>query len=324
MIRRNQKLFLRLILIFLLLQPFFDILSRMAILGYIPNISTYIKPLFVFGITGYLLIFYNKRKKIWIPFVLLFALLVIGHTYLLWILLVDKNVILQELRFLLNIAYMLSLYISLDTIYFYYNDKKEMYRKIKKTVLYTFILYFLFYIISIITGTSSMTYEIADKAKLGYKGWFDSGQILGHTYSIMLPILMYTALDPKRIWYKRALIIILFVLSISLIGTKVPYYITLLVLILYLFITIFIKVFNKYHKPNYFNIAFIFVALVSMFITYKYTPVKFNMDLNNKALKTSIYEYDLNKESGYVNVDINELQKQYVNKDISSLKLLYP
>ena len=45
---KQQQLILKIILIFVLLQPIFDVLSRLAIKGYIPNISTYLKPLFVF------------------------------------------------------------------------------------------------------------------------------------------------------------------------------------------------------------------------------------------------------------------------------------
>ena len=51
--------------------------------------------------------------------------------------------------------------------------------------------------VAILTGTSGMTYEYADKYKLGYKGWYDSGQILGHAFSILFPIILYGILKPK-------------------------------------------------------------------------------------------------------------------------------
>ena len=311
---------LKIVLLFVLLQPILDILSRGAILGYIPNISTYLKPIFVFGITGYLLLFHNPKKKKWLFFIVLYAILVLGHTYILYKLLVDRSIIIHEFRFMVNIAYMLSVYITFDILYYYSQDKEEMYRKIKKTILCTFILYFSLYLISIVTGTSGMSYEIADKNKLGFKGWYDSGQILGHAYSIMLPLIMYITLVPKRAWYKRAAIILLFLISVSLIGTKVPYYITLVVLILYLFITIFIKLFNKDHKPDYFNIVFIFIMIIGMSLTYKYTPVKYNTDLNNAAAGTSIEAYDLKKEAGYYDaIDEETLKEMYPDKDITSL-----
>ena len=50
---KKQQTILNVLLFFVLLQPIFDVLSRMAILDYIPNISTYLKPLFVFGLGAF-------------------------------------------------------------------------------------------------------------------------------------------------------------------------------------------------------------------------------------------------------------------------------
>ena len=316
----KQQSILKLVLTFVLLQPIFDILSRGAILGYIPNISMYLKPIFVFGLTSYLLLFYSPKKKRWLIFIMLFAILTFGHTYLLYRLLVDKSIIIHEFRFLVNIAYMISLYICFDTLYYHSENKAEMYRQIKRTVLWTFILYFTLYLLAIITNTSGMTYEISDKTKLGFKGWYDSGQILGHAYSILLPLLIYVTLDPARKWYKRMIILILFLVSISLLGTKTPYYITIIVLILYLFITIFIKAFNKDHQPNLFNIIFVFLMLGGMFLTFKYTPVKYNIEINKQSSSNAISSYDLKKESGYYDTyETWELEAMYPGKDITEL-----
>ena len=84
MSEKRQQTILNIILIFVLLQPIFDILSRMAILDFIPNISTYLKPLFVFGLCAFLLFKYNPFKKKWIIFILVFSLFAIGHLFLLY------------------------------------------------------------------------------------------------------------------------------------------------------------------------------------------------------------------------------------------------
>ena len=120
MTKKKQQILLKILLVFIILQPVLDILSRGAILEYIPNISKYIKPVFTFGLAGYLLLFYRPKKKKWFVYIILYMILTFGHTYLLYKLLVDNSVILHELRFLLNIAYMLALYISIDTLYYYY------------------------------------------------------------------------------------------------------------------------------------------------------------------------------------------------------------
>ena len=318
MTEKKYKLLVNILLGFILMQPLFDILSRMAILDYIPNISTYIKPLFVFGFTGYLLLFYSPNRKRWLGYIIIYAILTIGHTYLLYKLLVDNSTIFHEFRFMVNIAYMLSIYICYDTIGYYSNDLDKLYKQLKDIIFYTFILYFGLYIIAIITGSSGMSYEYADGNKLGFKGWYDSGQILGHAYSLMFPLIMYNMLSPKKEWYVRVIATTLFIVSVSLIGTKVPYYITLIVLILYLFITIFLKVFNKEHKRNYFNIALIFIMIIGMLSTYKYTPVKYNTDINNISASTDVSTYDFYKESGYDSIlSVEELRLLYPDKDIN-------
>ena len=320
MTEKKYKLFVKVLLGFILLQPVLDILSRMAILDYIPNISTYLKPLFVFGFTGYLLLLYSPNRKRWLAYVILYFILIIGHMYLLYNLLVDKAILLHEFRFLINIAYMLSLYISFDTIVYYASDYQILYKQIKDTIFYTFIIYFGLYFVSIISGTSGMTYEYADSSKLGFKGWYDSGQILGHAFSVMFPLIMYNMLSPKKSWYVRIGVTSLFILSVSLIGTKVPYYITFIVLILYLFITIFMKVFNKEHKRNYFNIVLIMVMIIVMIFTYKYTPVKHNTDINTMVARTDVSTYDFKKESGYSDIpDDDTLREMYPNEDISKM-----
>ena len=154
MTKKRQNLFLRIILIFVMIQPFLDILSRLAILDIIPNISTYVKPLFVFGFMFYLLVFYSPIWKKWITYIFSFIIFTFIHLFILYKLLVDSSIIIHEFRFMLNIAYMIALFISLFTLYYHSDDKDEMFRRIKNTLFYTFMLYFVLYLISVFTGTS--------------------------------------------------------------------------------------------------------------------------------------------------------------------------
>lgn len=319
--KEKDNKILKIFLLYIILQPFFDVLSYLSIREIIPfNISTYIKPLFVFSLGFYLLMKKCPNRREWLLYVILFIILAGGHTYLLYKLLVDFGVILHEVRFLINIAYMIALFIITSIIVREYTDKEELLRKLKKTVLITFSIYFSLLLLAIVTGTSAKTYEYADLSKLGYKGWFDSGQILGHAFSIIFPVLIYVILSPKRKWYFRMAILLLFIVGVSLIGTKVPYYITLIVCILYLIISIFIKSFNKEHQMNYFNIVVVGVIALGMLLTYQYTPVKYNTDINNRNANTGISDYDLNNESGMNEIKtIDELREQYPGRDIYEL-----
>lgn len=321
---KQQQLILRIILVFVLLQPIFDILSRLAIKGYIPNISTYLKPLFIFGITTYLLFLYSPIKKKWITYITFFGLFTFGHLFILYKLLTESSIILHEFRFIINIAYMMALFISLYTLYYHTKDKEDMFKKIKNTCFYTFMLYFALYLVAVLTGTSGMTYEYSDKYKLGYKGWYDSGQILGHAFSIMFPIFLYGILKPKNKKIIRTIFMILALIVVSLLGTKVPYFITLIVLILYLIIVLFIKFFNKEFERNLFNVALVIFSIVALICTYKYTPVAYNTDINNKNAKIELEKYDLNSISGKKSKkSYKELMKEHEGEDISYLEKYY-
>ena len=321
MTEKQQKKFLNLILIFIILQPFFDILSFLSIRNIIPfNISTYVKPLLVFSLCFYMLFFKNQFKKKWLSYISLFCLFVLGHFLILFRLLIPISTILHEFRYIINIAYMMALFISVFTLYYHYDNKIEFLDKLKKTIMFTFLIYCVFLLIAVFTGTSAMTYEYSDGNKLGYKGWFDSGQILGHSLSILFPILLYTVLRPQQKWYVKIGYLFILVLLVSLLGTKVPYYIIMIVLILYLFISIFIKIFNKEFKRNYFNIIVVMIFIVGMFVSYKYTPVHYNTELNHANAGVSLDNYDMDDIDGSKNVkSFEKLIKDNSKNDVDKL-----
>ena len=321
MTEKKQRIILRILLIFILVQPVLDVLSRLAILDIIPNISTYVKPLFVFGLAIYLLFKYSPFKRKWIIYVVLFALFTVGHLYLLYQLLLGKDIILHEFRFIINIAYMIAMCFDLFTIYYWSSDKKRMLRELKYTLVITFGIYLVLYFLSIITGTSGRTYEYADKYKKGFKGWFDSGQILGHAFSTCFPVILYVILKPSRFRIIRFLYLALAILFVSLLGTKVPYFIVLIVLVCYVILLLFFKFFHKnIGAVSRFNIAIACLGVIVMLVTYQYTPVAYNTDINNKNAAIEAEMYDLSKESGKKDIDYDKIIKDNPDKDLSYVK----
>lgn len=307
--------------IFIILQPFLDILSNLYIEKIIPfGISTYIKPLFVFGMMTYLFFKYSKNKKNWFIYAFLFVALIVGHVYILKRLFVSTPTILHELRYMINIIYMIACFVIYYNIYENCEDKKYLLLNIKKTVSITFLIYCSLLIIAIITGTSGLTYEYADKNKLGYKGWFDSGQILGHAMSIMFPVLIYFILKPRNKWYFRVLLLLPIIIVASLLGTKVPYIITILLLAIYIIISIFNKLFTKHYKLNIFNLVFVSICLFGMIFTYKYTPVAYNTKLNIANEQINIDDYNKEDIDGSKDIsNIDELLKKHAGEDVSDL-----
>lgn len=313
---KEYNIIVKLLFIFVLLQPLLDILSTLANMNYIINISTYLKPLFVFGITFYLL-FKNPNRKKWIIYIITFVIYMFIHLLLIYNLVIFNSVILQELRFILNIAYMIALFISFNTLYCYSYDKSKLLSNMKKCLLYTFIIYTGLFILSIITKTSFLTYSYSDPSKLGYRGWYFSGQIFGHALSVVFPISLYTILKPEKNIFQKIIFILFFVITACLLGTKVPYYIVLAVLILYIIIYALIKVFNKDFKRYRDNILIVLFFAIAMFSAYNYTSVHYNTEINKSNYNNASTDYNLNEMSGLANFsEFDKIREEYPNSDL--------
>ena len=288
----NINIMTKLVLGFIILQPLFDILSFFSIRGYIPiGISTILKPVFVFEI-GVLIYFIDKNQrknysKILIPY----AILIVIHSIMLKAIMVENSVILHEIRFMVNIAYMLVMFMIMDYLYSNNINKEEFVKKLKKTLIITFFVYSITFLITVITGTSAKTYEYSDASKLGFKGWLDSGQIFGHALSIVLPFMIYYCLTfngkNKLVNILSKLSIIIPITVLLLIGTKVTYFIALLVLSSHIVLDGICYLKNK-NKNIIISSGICLMLLIISLLSYKYLPVKKNIDINNSVLSVDM------------------------------------
>ncbi len=298
--------------IFIMLQPIFDLLSYLHIRGHLPiGISTFGKPLII-GIVNIALVLLYK-KQIWRCALTYgaYLILMIVHTLLLNNMLIETSVILHEIRFMINILYLLVCYHDMRILYEEAPDKEKIFSIFKKTLLITFGLYIFLYLLSVVTGTASMTYEYSDYLKKGFKGWMDSGQIFGHALCICLPFLFYTILNNKiknRVLNIVSKLAIAFpVLVLCLIGTKVSYYIAIIVAVFQVVIELFFLVKDK--KINHLvNSIICIVCAVACVLVYPITPVKINTDINNSVLLNTpdsntidqIIKVEIDKQSAYI------------------------
>lgn len=288
----NVEIISKLVLLFIVLQPLFDILSFLKIREYIPiGISTVVKPLFVFGV-GIFIYFTNKQqRKSYTKIFVTYGILIIVHCLILKDILVANSVILHEIRFMINIAYMLVLFMIMDFLYQNHPNKEEFIKKLKKTLVVTFFIYCISILLAIITGTSGKTYEYSDATKEGFKGWLDSGQIFGHALSITLPFLIYYMLNlkckNKILNVVSKISIIIPVIVLLLIGTKVTYFIALLVLLSHFVLDLIYFIKDK--EKNYLISSMIcMIVLICSIFSYNYIPVKKNIDINNSVLSVDM------------------------------------
>lgn len=309
----NNKNIVNIMLIFLLLQPLFDILSFLDIRNLIPvGISTYVKPIVVFGIGAIIYMIDKEERKKWTILYILYAILVIGHLIILNRISTDFSIILHEFRFMINIAYMLVLYMVFDYMYYRSEDREETISRLKKTLVTTFIIYCATILIAIITGTSGRTYEYSDAYKLGFKGWLDSGQIFGHALSICLPFIIYYLLsyktENKKIQIILKLCILMPIIILCLIGTKVTLFMCIIIVLSYVVLSTFFAIKNK-EKSSIINVVFSIIILAGIFLLYTKTPTYFNMGLQG-AVNTAyqnMEDLSINWEEQYSELKVDEI-----------------
>lgn len=293
MIKRYEKeqiysFLLKTTFIFILLQPIFDLLSFLYIREMLPiAVSTYVKPVLAGLINLALLLVYKKHILRCGIVYGGYLVLVIVHTLFLNGFMVELSVILHELRFMINLLYLLICCFNLHILYTESNDPKQFVSKLSKVLLITFACYFVLYFLAVCTGTSGMTYEYSDPLKEGFKGWMDSGQIFGHLVCVCLPFLLAKLLNCKlqkkshRILCKIAIVVPVAVLC--LIGTKVSYYLAIIVLGIQALLEIFFALRDK-QRMHWVNGALCIVCAVVCVLVYPLTPVKTNTDINNAVM----------------------------------------
>ena len=312
----NINTITKMVLVFIILQPVFDILSFLNIRGYLPiGISTVAKPLFVFGIGVFIFCADKKQRKCYSKYLIPYGILMIIHSFMLKELMVENSVIIHEIRFMINVAYMLVMFMIMDYLYTNNENKKDFISSLKKVLVITFFIYIVPLIIAVITGTSAKTYEYSDASKLGFKGWLDSGQIFGHALSIVLPFLIYYCINNewknKIINILSKILIILPIIALLLIGTKVTYFIALLVLGSHFILdgVFFLK--NK-NKKDLLSSVICLVLLIVSIISYNILPVKKNIDINNNVLSVDMSSSAEGSETG--RKDLMKLQES-INKN---------
>lgn len=286
--RERYLWIMNIMMLFIICQPFFDLLSFLYIRAYIPiGISTYAKPLIIGLINVYLLLVYRRHiVKCAITYGG-YLILMIVHVFLMKDMLVETSVIFHEIRFMINLLYMLICIWNLRILYVEATNKTKFAEYLKTTLVITIILYLALFFVAVLSGTSGKTYEYSDGLKHGLKGWMDSGQIFGHCLCICLPFILSRFLNndakKKSVKIIVKILIVLPILTLCLIGTKVTYYIPILVLLCQVCIEAFFAIRCK-KKEHILNSAICVICVGACLLAYPITPVNQNIIINNSVL----------------------------------------
>lgn len=205
-----EKITLPLVIIFLYIQPFLDMLAAYLIRNNISNfITSGIRILFMFYMILYLILAkYENKKKIIIYLSLLITTLLI-HMSVIY-LYKGPSFILFELKTSLSTYYFIFLLISFFSLY----QNKSIDKRHIRNILLIYVLF------TFIPGILNISYESYNNSKIGRVGWFYSANVLG---SII--IILFSTLITKLKDYNKIFTIFLFIMLIYIIftlGTKTP------------------------------------------------------------------------------------------------------
>lgn len=214
----------KIVAVFLILQPFLDLITGICIHTLKINftIGIIVRVLFLLFIC-FIVLFIFKKKKIIIPYLIIglyFIFYIIGT-----IIYKDSNYIF-EIQNLVKVFYFPILFVSLYSI--------KDYIRISKMTLFTVVfLYLILLFIPTIFGVGYKSYEIT---KAGTLGFYNSANEISGIISILTPIIFIIFFESKKI-IPIIMFTVMYLIVILTIGTKTPLlslFITMGISILYL------------------------------------------------------------------------------------------
>lgn len=339
----NKDKLQKILYIFIILNPIFDILSGKFYIGSF-SITMILRPIIPFILLIY--IFFkdkNERKNIFI-LGLIYALYSIIHLYL-----YNTNITpfaygntLYEASYVINYTYLI---FTLYLFIYVFKDKKD--NKIYNCLFIHNMIYIISIYLAVLTNTSNSTYTEG----IGYIGWFNTGGAVGSILVLSLILLLPKIFENK----KNLFIKILYLLStylylVFLLGTRVGLFGAVITILVFIGVNIAISLVKKV-KLNKKVVLFssitliVFLGVLYIFGSMTIERRKMLEELEGKnpvdeTAETIYMAYDLivlkerieHGEIDYMsNEQINALYKldqytkdvKYVNTDLRGQQLLY-
>ncbi len=271
----------KIISVFLLIQPFIDLITGVCIHTFNLNLTfgIIIRILFLIFIC-YIVIFTFKKKNILIPY------LIIGLYFIFYIigtLLYKDSSYFFEIQNIVKVFYFPILFVSLYAI-------KDNIR-ISNLTLFTVIFFYLILIfIPTVLGIGYKSYEIT---KAGTLGFFNSANEISGIISILTPILFIIFYESKKI-IPIVILSIMYLIVILMMGTKTP----LLSLGITLFVSIIffgIKLLKaKKYKQVFISLIIILLGCLSLLLiipkTNFYKNIRTHLDFLGLESITDVFK----------------------------------
>ena len=276
--------------------------------------STIIRPIIAITACIYIFVKDKKQRKFIFLAGTTYFIYAIVHLYIFTIVKNSSSYsgIIHELQYLINYTFMvLNLY-----LYIYIFAKLKNTGKLSKCVLISISIYILSIYIAIVTGTSSHTYMLE---KIGYKGWFESGNslsaILILSMFIILSIFNKKSISKKiKIW-TGLIVALVGIFLMVLIGTRVGLYGFILVLGIYGISNLIYNLIHKKRVKQTLIIMAILTIIGIVAIGFLFTVIgSKTLERRQKVEDMANELIDENsKEKVHITGDMVEIKKQIEN-----------
>lgn len=320
--RNNYSAFIieNILCFYIIICPILDIVSFLFRRKYNTNISisTFIRP--IIPIIAIIYIFLNgKIKKSLISAGFIYLAYALGHIYLFNKLKVECSygTALNEVQYLINYTFMImNLYIY---IYFFAFKKREnqfSINKIKKSVFISLVIYIGAMYLALVTNSSTFTYG---EEKIGYKGWFESGNSVGTTIVLSLFIILPTIQleNKKEIKLLKKMIVLLIGTYLCVfLGTRTGMLGYIIVIVSYAVLTIMYKLIENKRISKKKVIIGVICSVIGMTLITVIGSETLNRrkQLNER---TQEMQDEMTSKTAHVTGDTIEIVKKIKNDEIN-------
>ena len=290
--------------IFIVLCPILDMVSFLFRNAFNTNFSpsTVLRPLIPTIIILYLFFKRNKKFKLHIFITgTVYALYAVIHLFLFTKVKTEFSYSneLHEMQYLVNYSFMI-----LNLFLYTYIFKQNNVEKLQKSIIIATGIYISSIFIAIFTGTSSNTYL---EEKIGYKGWFESGNSIS---SILLLTMFIYLPYVKNKKYRKIIIPIVILVGIFLsllIGTRAGLFGFSLIIVLYIFIEVLYNIINK----NKLNKKTVFIG-VGTLLTISLIVIVFGSNTIQRRKHLADIESNI--------IDENKQENSHITGDLLAIK----
>lgn len=300
----------KILYIYILLQPVFDIITGIMLNYFNVNLSinVIIKGLTILLLFIYIIFIskskYKKMSTLYLGLIIIYFILYFltkpGIFHI--------EFLINEITYAFKYFYYIIIFLGLINLFDNKGYEKE---KVYKYLLITLFIYSLLIIIPYITGTGFYSYN---EEHGGTRGWFTSANELSSMFAMLIPFAFYLIGEKIKNW--KLIIIPISLLTLGLVGTKSS---LLSIILIILFFAIFFIIKTKNKKLSFIAVFLFFTLIIGINYLPGMQIFKNNIEVaealvdKNSTFTEKILTYTLRvRKKLYVNIhDIYEEQNKW-------------